>query len=62
MKKAGIILIVVEILGILGGLINGSFVDMFANMNGVGDICEIVGFLSPGAVGIILLLKAKKRT
>ena len=60
MKKIGIVLIVIEIIAIFGGIVNGSIINMFTNMQNVTDICEILGFLIPGIIGLILLLKAKK--
>ena len=60
MKKIGIVLVVIEIIGIIGGFINGSLINMITNVRNATDICELIGFLLPGIIGLILLLKAKK--
>jgi len=44
----------------LGGIANGSLVEMFTT--GVMGIVQFVGFCLPAIIGVILLLKAKKKS
>ena len=54
MKKAGIILLCLQALAVFGGIVNGSLMSM--------GIVELVGFCIPSVIGIILLVKAKKKS
>ena len=57
MKKAGIILIVLQVFALVGGIVGGSL-SIPANFYGVG---ELLGFCLPGIIGIVLLIKGKKK-
>lgn len=58
MKKAGIVLLCLQALALLGSIVNGSFVDMFSfSPYGLG---QLTAFLSLGIIGVILLLAANK--
>ncbi|MBE6784929.1 MAG: hypothetical protein E7538_01665 [Ruminococcaceae bacterium] len=56
MKKAGIILIVLQVIALVGGIAGGS---LSLTPNALG-IAELLGFCLPGIIGVILLIKAKK--
>lgn len=57
MKIAGIILIVLEVLALVGGIANGSIPDMVNK----GEFISLIGFFIPAIIGIILLIKAKNK-
>ena len=57
MKKAGIILIVLQVVALFGGFVGGS-ISMPSDFYGVG---EFLGFCLPGIIGIVLLIKSKKK-
>lgn len=57
MKIAGIILLVLEVVSIIGGVANGSLSEMIGN----AEIIQLIGFLSPGIIGAILLVISAKR-
>lgn len=59
MKKAGIVLVVVDVLALLMACVQGTL-----NFSGapIGTaIAELVGFLLPGIIGVVLLVKANKK-
>jgi hypothetical protein len=62
-KTIGIILIICAVLAFFGGIINGSFENMF-NMSGARQIGNIVGTLLGYAAliigGIVLIAKGNK--
>lgn len=60
MKKAGIVLLVLQVLVVFGGLASGNSV--FAGVNGGADIFKLLGYFTPGIIGIILLAKAGKKS
>lgn len=57
MKIVGIILLVLEAVSIIGGIANGSLPEMIGN----AEIIQLIGFLSPGIIGAILLAISAKR-
>lgn len=59
MKIAGIVLLCLQGVALLGGIANGSLVGMLSS--GVMGIVELIGFCLPGIIGVILLSKAKKK-
>lgn len=63
MKIAGIVLLVLQAISIIGSVLNGSFADMFADFSVYG-IGKLLGFFIPAIIGAILLAfgikKAKK--
>lgn len=61
MKKAGIVLLVLQGVGLFGSLINGTLIRMLANLGSSYGIAEMLGFFAVGIVGISLLLAAKNR-
>ena len=50
MKVAGIILIVLQVLAILGGIVNGTLVDIFSNLGNARGIGQFVGFFLIGVI------------
>ncbi len=52
MKIAGIILLVLEAIAIIGGIFNSSLPEMIGN----GEFVTLIGFLLPGIIGAILLV------
>lgn len=64
MKKAGIVLMVIEVLVIVFGFITGKSVFLeFATSDRAGAalIAEALGYLLPGIIGLILYRKGKKK-
>lgn len=61
MKKAGIVLIVLEILGIFMGLLRGTIIEELSTGSGISNIIFLIGYLLPGIIGIILVMKANKK-
>lgn len=59
MKTVGIILLCVQVMAFLGGIANGSVNDMFT-LGGRG-IGQLFGFYLPGIIGIVLIIKVKKK-
>ena len=59
MKKVGIVLIVLQLIGVFCGIMNGTLREMFT-FSGMSfyQICEIIGFFLIGIIGVILWLKA----
>lgn len=53
MKIAGIVLLCLQAVALLGAIANGSLIDM--------GFFEFIGFCLPAIIGIILLLKANKK-
>lgn len=60
MKIAGIVLLCLQGIALLGGITNGSLLTMFTS--GVMGFIQLIGFCLPAIIGIILLMKAKKKT
>lgn len=60
MKKAGIILLILQAFAIFGGVVNGNLERLFA-FDGLPAIFKLLGFFLPAIIGIILLLRAKKK-
>ncbi len=58
MKKAAIVLFVLQAIGVFGGIVGKS--DVF-NINNIYDITTLIGFFIPAIIGVILLVKAKKK-
>lgn len=65
MKTAGIILLVLQAIGLIGSILNGQFSDMFTAFN-LFSFAELLGFCLPGIIGAILLViglkKGKKKS
>lgn len=64
MKKAGIVLMVIEVLVIVFGFINGKspLIDLVtSDRAGAALIFEALGYLLPGIIGLILYRKGKKK-
>ncbi len=59
MKKASIVLFILQAIALIGGIANGSFSDMLSS--GVAGIFELIGFCIPGIIGAILYVKADKK-
>lgn len=53
MKKAGIVLIVLQVLAIFGTISNGGFATM--------GVPKMIGYFLPAIIGIILIVVAKRR-
>lgn len=60
MKIAGIILLVLQAISLLGAVANGSIATMFDFSSGYA-LGELVGFFIPTIVGVFLLVKASKK-
>ena len=60
MKIAGIVLLCLQGVALLGGISNGSISDMFNS--GIMGFVELIGYCLPGIIGAILLVKANKKT
>lgn len=60
MKKAGIILICLQILAFIGGFASGSLSEMLSS--GSSGIIQFAGFCLPAIIGIILIVKANKKS
>lgn len=56
MKKAGIVLIIIEAIAILMGIVTGTFGEMLNNIGSGTGIMELIGYLMLGIVGVVLLL------
>lgn len=59
MKKVGIVLVCLQILVLIGGVANGTLMGMLAS--GPAGIFELIGYLLPGIIGLILINRAKKK-
>lgn len=57
MKIAGIVLIALEVMALLGSAFSGGF----SSLGSVRGIGNLIGFLLPGIIGVILLIVAKKK-
>lgn len=60
MKKVGIILICIQAVALLGGIANGSLSNMLSS--GFTGLLELIGFCLPAIIGIILIVKANKKS
>ena len=60
MKTAGIVLLCLQGVALLGGIANGSLQNMLTS--GVRGFGNLIGFLLPTIIGVILLMKAKKKS
>jgi hypothetical protein len=56
MKTIGIILIILQIVGLFGSVVNGSISTLFLR-----GIPYLLGYFLPAIIGIILLTKASKK-
>lgn len=59
MRKAGIVLVILEVIALLMACVQGTL-----NFSGVPigtAIAELIGFLLPGIIGVILIVKANKK-
>ena len=64
MKKVGIALIVIEAIAVVAGLAmhKSPIIDLFtSNEAGLALIFKVIGYLIPGIIGVILLVKANKQ-
>lgn len=59
MKIAGIVLLCLQGVALLGSIASGSLLGMFTS--GVMGLVELIGFCLPAIIGVILLVKAKKK-
>ncbi len=59
MKIAGIVLLCLQGVALLGSIANGSLLGMFTS--GVMGFVQLIGFCMPAVIGVILLMKAKKK-
>lgn len=57
MKIAGIVLLVLQVLGLVGGLASGQLMATLSS----GSPAFLLGFFLPGIIGLVLLNKAKKK-
>ena len=60
MKTIGIILLVLQVLGLLGSMASGEFFDLFVITGGY-DAGRLVGYFLPAIIGVILISKANKK-
>ena len=58
MKKAAVILFILQAVALVGGIAGKS--DVFV-INNAGDIATLIGFFLPAIIGIVLFIKAKKK-
>ncbi len=56
-KKIGIILLVLQVLGIVAGIPSGTTLNVFAG----GNYGTLVGFCLPGIIGLVLLIVKDKK-
>ena len=65
MKIAGIVLLIIQAIGLVGAILNGHFADIFSAFN-IFSLAELLGFCLPGIIGAILIVigikKAKKKS
>lgn len=59
MKRAGKVLIVLQVIALIMGFASGSLIEMLGS--GSGGLFEAVGYLVPGILGIILLSISKRK-
>lgn len=59
MKIAGIVLLCLQAVALLGSIANGSLVRM--TTSGATGFTQLIGFCLPAIIGVILLVKAKKK-
>lgn len=57
MKIAGIILLILQVIAIIGGIFNGSLPEMIRN----AEIIQLIGFFFFGIIGAILLAVSVKK-
>lgn len=62
MKKAGVVLIIIQAVAVLSGIISGSFINMLKSCTNTMGIITLIGFLLPGIIGIILFVKGNKKS
>ena len=58
MKKAAIVLFILQAIAVFGGIVGGN--DVF-NVTNFSDVLTLIGFFSPTIIGVILFVKAKKK-
>lgn len=51
MKILGIILLILEVVAVIGGILNGSLSEMTGN----AEFVKLIGFFIPGIIGAVLL-------
>ena len=61
MKIAGIVLLILQAIGIAGSIINGQIADLFSNFS-IYALAENIGFFLPCIIGIILLVISAKKS
>ena len=61
MKTAGIILLCLQAVSILGIIANGEMGNVTALFGSATGIFEIIGFFLPSIIGVFLLIKANKK-
>lgn len=59
MKVAGIVLLCLQGVALLGSIANGSLLGMFTS--GIMGFVQLIGFCLPAIIGVFLLIKAKKK-
>ena len=59
MKVAGVILLVLQAISLLGSVANGDIGALF-NFGRVREIGRLLGFFLPSIIGVVLLMKASK--
>lgn len=59
MKKAGIALLVIQVVVLLSGFATEN--SIFSQISGGADLFKVIGYFTPGIIGLILYLKAQKK-
>ena len=59
MKKASIVLFILQAAALIGGIANGFFSGILSS--GISGIFQLIGFFIPGIIGAILFVKANKK-
>lgn len=59
MKKVGIVLVCLEILALIVGFANGTVMEMVSTAP--AGLFELLGYLLPGIIGLILIQRAKNK-
>lgn len=57
MKIAGIVLLVLQVLGLVRGITSGQLMAALSS----GSPAFLLGLFLPGIIGVVLLVKAKKK-
>ena len=61
MKKAGIVLIVIQILAVVSAIATDQFSEMFENCGSVYGCAKLFGYFLIGIIGIILFIVGNKK-